>query len=548
MIMTNIQVTYDTNPNNARSESYLAINPNDPSQIVGGSKKFKNIQNYDFTIATVYSFDNGLRWRDSADIELLPDWSGISDPALAWDDVGNVYLVGLAFINPPDVQSLGIAVYKSTDRGQTWGKPNFIHSSTSDDKQWAAGDTNPNSPYHGRIYAVWDGSGGMLFARTLDHGNTWIGAGNDPLGSVIANNSFSPEINVANDGTIYIVWVIGDQIKMLVSTNGGDSFHEVMPPATGIKTLGSALPAPNSYSIFYPNGNFRVVTLPTACVGENKEVVVAWADYRNQLSSRIYYAFSDNGGNSWKTGPSGQPLLSGPLPANQQHFHPQIAFDGRRFGCAFYEFGPKPNKYMIDVRMAFSSDHCTSFDFDNLYPMPDRPFDPTIIIDVSSYGKSDPVTDQPWDPTIDAPWSRGKSDVTFIGEYFGLDASRLGFHLLWTDTRTGIQELWTDIPPVITTSDRFQQAVQILAGIINDAGGIEIVGGHFRRVPPRSPSLDILLSIASHRIATLIDSPQGLVLQKTAMDTVVKLAQKEIQRLQKEISQKPERQYKKSER
>lgn len=57
------------------------------------------------------------------------------------------------------------------------------------------------------------------------------------------------------------------------------------------------------------------------------------------------------------------------------------------------------------------------------------------------------VTDQPWDPTVDAPWAHGDSQVTFIGDYFGIDASSAGFYPLWTDTRTGIQELWTAIVP-----------------------------------------------------------------------------------------------------
>ena len=57
------------------------------------------------------------------------------------------------------------------------------------------------------------------------------------------------------------------------------------------------------------------------------------------------------------------------------------------------------------------------------------------------------VTDQPWDPVVDAPWAHGDSNVTFIGDYFGIDASGAGFYPLWTDTRTGIQELWTAIVP-----------------------------------------------------------------------------------------------------
>lgn len=516
--MTNIQVTHDTNLNNARSESSVAINPNNPRTIVAGSKKFNNIQNYDFTLATAYSTDGGYTWQDSDDLQLLAGWDGISDPAITWDDSGNVYLVALACKNPPVMNPIGIAIYKSINGGQTWSKPNFIHSSSGDDKQWAAADVNRYmSPFAGRVYAVWDDASKMRFARTLDHGNTWIGAGNDPVGSVISNDSFSPEINVATDGTIYIVWMGGDQIKMIISTDGGDSFHPGTPVATGITTLSSALQAPNGWPVFYPNGNFRVFTLPTACVGPSKEVVVSWADYREGIS-RIYYAFSDNGGNSWKTGPSGLPLLTSPLPANQQHFHPQIAFDGNRFGCAFYEFGPKPNTYMIDVKIAFSPAHYISF------------------------YESNNITDRPWDPTVDAPWVHGDPNTTFIGEYFGLDASNLGFYPVWTDTRTGIQELWTDVMTATPDPwDRYQQAAQILIGIINDAGGIEIVGGHLRRIPPRSPELDILLGIANHRIATFIVGSEGLELRKAAMNVVVKLAQKELRRLQNKNIQQLDR-------
>jgi hypothetical protein len=53
------------------------------------------------------------------------------------------------------------------------------------------------------------------------------------------------------------------------------------------------------------------------------------------------------------------------------------------------------------------------------------------------------VTENPWDAAVDAPFSHGDPQVTFIGEYFGLDASTLGFFPLWTDTRTGIQEIFT---------------------------------------------------------------------------------------------------------
>jgi hypothetical protein len=415
--MSNIQVTHDTSVDNARSESSLVINPNNTQQIVAGSKKFNNYHTYDFTLATTYSTDGGETWADSTELELELGWFGISDPALAWDDAGNVFLVALPLKEPPphpNSLAVGIAVYKSTDGGQTWDKPKLIHTSDNDDKQWAAGDSNPASPFHGRVYAAWDGPGGLCFARTLDHGATWIGTGNSPAGTSIAPSSFSPEVNVAADGTVYIVFIVGTEIKMLKSTDGGNSFQATASPATGIGVFGLTT---------LPGGNFRVLTVPTAC-DFGQTIAVAWADNR-EGHSRIYYAVSTDGGTSWNTPSSGQPLLAGlPSDASMFHFHPQIVFrpDGV-LGCAFYEFGPKPVVPKIDTRMALSSDNGISFS--QLFT----------------------VTDQPWDPTVDAPWAHGNSNVTFIGDYFGLDASSNGFYPLWTDTRTAIQELWVDMVP-----------------------------------------------------------------------------------------------------
>ena len=410
----NIQVTHDLSINNARSESTIAINPNNPQQIVGASKKFKNIKTYDFTLATAFSTDGGQTWKDSADLALLSDWTGISDPSLTWDDAGNVFLAALPFNNPPGGVRIGMAIYKSTDGGKTWSRPNLIHTSSIDDKQWTAGDGNRESRFHGRVYAVWDGPGGLCFARTLDHGATWIGTGSSPAGNSIFAMSFSPEVNVAADGTVYVIFQVGAEIKMLKSTNGGNSFQATASPATGIGVFGITR---------FPGGIFRVLTVPTACV-LGSTVIVAWADNRDG-NSRIFYAVSTNGGTSWTTPSSGKPLLKDlPIDPNMFHFHPQVVFrsDGV-LGCAFYEFGPKPVTPKIDTRMAISYDK--NFSFHHLGT----------------------VTDQPWDPSIDAPLAHGDPTLTFIGEYFGLDATKDNFYPLWTDTRTGIQELWMDIVP-----------------------------------------------------------------------------------------------------
>src|SRR5205085_2204877 len=148
--------------------------------------------------------------------------------------------------------------------------------------------------------------------------------------------------------------------------------------------------------------------------GTGNNVIFAWADGRETISgqrrSRIYYRRSTNGGSTWQGPASGQPLLTGAnVPDGSRHdFHPQlIATPNGEIGCAYYEYGPFGGgefpSSLIHVKLAVSTDDGATF--------------PNLVF----------VTDQAWDPTVDAPFSHGDHTVTFIGEYFGLDASELGF-------------------------------------------------------------------------------------------------------------------------
>jgi hypothetical protein len=423
----NRRVTCDSSPSNARSESAVAANPLDPYNLVGASKRFTNPSIYAFSLAAYATFDGGQSWIESPPLTLgdpntpSPPWAGTSDPAVAWDNAGNAYLVALPFGQgtPTDYTGplIGIAVYKSSDGGRTWGAPKLIHQSGGDDKQWAAGDLNPTSPYYGNVYAAWDNGSNLAFARTTDHGATWKGVLNQPAGASIPGvpDSFAPELSVAADGSIYIVWTTGTQIKFVKSTDGGGTFSASAVVANGITPIPGTL----------PGGKFRTYTLPTGCTGTGKIVVCAWADYRGGVS-RIYYRRSTNGGNSWQGSASGDPLVTGALAsaAGQHDFHPQlISTPNGEIGCAFYEFGPKGSgefvPSLVDVVLAVSTNGGNSF------------------------ANRVTVTEQAWDPTVDAPLAHGNPNLTFIGDYFGLDASRLGFFPFWTDTRTGAQEIFT---------------------------------------------------------------------------------------------------------
>jgi hypothetical protein len=119
----NRRVTCDSDPHNDRSESALSANPLDPNNMVGASKRFTDPATYAFTLAAYATFDAGQTWTET----ILPltdtdgrTYTGTSDPAVAWDDAGNAYVVGLPF--GPGLSLIGIAVYKSSDGGRTWGR------------------------------------------------------------------------------------------------------------------------------------------------------------------------------------------------------------------------------------------------------------------------------------------------------------------------------------------------------------------------------------------------------------------------------------------
>ncbi|MBI2730154.1 MAG: exo-alpha-sialidase [Sphingobacteriales bacterium] len=517
--MSNTQVTHSISPANARSESSIAINPHNPNQMVAGSKKFTNPMTYEFTLATSYSHDGGINWQDSGDLPLLSNWTGISDPAICWDDIGNAYLLALPFNDIPvvpggeeDINVIGIAVYKSTDKGVTWGNPKLIHTSAGDDKQWIAADKN-----NGNIYAVWDDGSNMRFARSTNHGNSWKGKGNEATGSILTTPSFSPEINVADNGNIYICYMSGNNVSFIRSIDAGQTFSAPTIVAFNVKTLSAGLPSFHGWPHF-PGATFRVLTVPTGCAGSGNVVVVAWADMR-EGSARIYYRRSLDGGVTWLDDVYGQPLITSAISPALHHFHPQIvAQPNGTIGCSFYEVGPKGagGKMLIDVAVSVSHNSAQNF--------------PNYHI----------VTDEPWDPTIDAPFSHGDPAVTFIGDYFGLDASANGFYPLWTDTRTNIQELFTNVPVHIKWPwlNKYMIYIHILFGITNDGGGVYVdANGHIHIVPSNGPGdpgpvlRSLLDTLLAYKAAEQIRGKESAALQKEALKTTIALAQKQLKKL-----------------
>ena len=418
----NVRVSYSKTVVEARSESILVASTKDPRVMVGASKKFTSLDRYEFSLICYFTSNAGETWGESAPLPLPPNTDGVSDPALCFDPLTEEFvLVGLPFFGEP---TTGLLEYRSKD-GAAWRLVGWIHEG-DDDKQSLDCDQSASSQYRGTKYLAWDGEGGLCFARQLPGRTDWTGIQGKPAGAAIPGNekSFSPEIAITEDGVLTICWLDegGGTLYGVRSTNGGDTFTGPFPIATGIKPLenNTSTSAGNTF----PGATFRVYTIPTICPSRNG-LVAAWADMR-EGHSRIYTRRSADGLN-WDGPDTGTPLPTN-APAGVQDFHPQLSVDDEgRIACAFYRFGdlmpaphlPKHRKPGIDVMIAATSDGGATW--------------PAIAS----------VTTSPWDPAINAPHRIEGKPLTFLGEYFGLAASPLGFFPFWTDTRTGSQEIFT---------------------------------------------------------------------------------------------------------
>ncbi|GGH17828.1 hypothetical protein GCM10007036_19570 [Alsobacter metallidurans] len=472
-----VQVSHST-ASQSRSESDLAVNPRNPSNLVGASKRFDEPQKYHFHLSPFYSLDGGETWGEST-LPMLPGWQGMTDPAVTFDANGAAYLLGEPLSYGQDLTGLGMVVYRSGDGGQTWSNPVQLTTSDRDDKQWMAADDRPESPFHGNVYAVWGANQNCGFARSTDGGLTWRGPGAQKAAGHLDFSVYAPAIVTDSNGWIHIFDISPaskSSVRHLRSKDGGATFEKpvVVADVQGLEGLSTSV---GGFPIL-PNGHFRVRTMVTAAVGSGGTLVIAWPELRDGVS-RIFYRVSRDGGQTWEGPTSGSPLIpSGVLPG-QHCFMPQLAATpSGTVGCAFYAFGQEfgAGPYLLNLYLSASYD------------------------DAGTFPHRRRVTKHGWNPDVNAPWSHGDRNLLFIGDYFGLAATDEVFVPFWTDTRTGVQEIFC--AQVLTTEPSYidvwvpDEWPLVFRGVAEDGGGLVIVGGKIVRVPPRSPVLGVLEAVS----------------------------------------------------
>lgn len=336
----------------AEVEPYMAINPSNPSNIIGAWQQDRFSDGGAHGLAVGASMDGGKTWKESTLAMSVcgggnagngGNYARASDPWVTISPDGTAYVISISFSgNTLQAGSVGgVLVSRSTDGGLHWSDPVTLirdGASAFNDKEAITAD--PTDSHF--VYAVWDrltvdNHGAAVFARTTDGGATWEpahaiydpGAGNQTIGN---------EIVVMPDGTVVDMFV---EIDGSFGGSGATSTTRIIrsldhgatwsAPITVAQELAIGVADPND-----PNTVLRVgAGIPQIAAGPGSMLAVVWEDARFSGGRRdgIAYSQSGDGGLTW----------SKPVQINSKHavsaFTPTVAVlaDGT-VGVSYFDF------------------------------------------------------------------------------------------------------------------------------------------------------------------------------------------------------------------
>lgn len=353
------------------TEPAIAVNPNNPQQVVGV---------FQDNVHASYSQDAGHTWQLAENVD-PKNYRVSGDVSVAFDNHGHAFVCYIAFDKlgtfnywAHGATRNGIFVRRSLDGGKTWEANHVsVAEQTSspgipfEDKPYIVADNNTKSPYAGNFYIGWTrwrlADSQMVLSRSTDDGKTW----SQPI-EIDAHPGLPRDDNgaaegfdgvVGPDGKLYAIWSQEDQIMFTVSHDGGKTFSRARPVIHtapimfAIQTLERA------------NGFPQIAIDP-----KSKRLYVTWSDYRNG-DLDVFLATSDDGGKHW-TAPVR--VNNDPVHNGAEQFFQWLAVDPTdgSVNVVFYDRRGDPQNRKQVVTLARSTDGGHSF---TNYAWTDEPFE-----------------------------------------------------------------------------------------------------------------------------------------------------------------------------
>jgi hypothetical protein len=248
----------------------------------------------------------------------------VSDASVAYDAAHSTWLISSIPLLP-STSVPTVFVNRSTDDGRTWSTPVQIPppaAHTVDlDKNWTVCDNGATSPFRGHCYTELDNFGDgdrELMSTSIDGGVSWSA----PIQTAGHDKGIGGQPLVQPGGRVVVPFEsLNGKISAFVSDDGGASWTRAVT-VSAIRFHGVA-------------GNLRTSPLPTAEIGADGTVYVAWEDCRFRAhcgSNDIVFSKSADGV-SWSD------VLRIPIDAvdsGADHFIPGLAVSGTNLALTYY--------------------------------------------------------------------------------------------------------------------------------------------------------------------------------------------------------------------
>ncbi len=361
---------------NEPEEPSIAINPNNPNEMVAGA----NIDN-------VYiSTDGGYNWNHSV---LTSNQNGVfGDPCIVPDNQGNFYYFHLA--NPPAGNWIDrIVCQKLETINGNWSEGTFmgLNEAKAQDKEWAIVNFQNNN-----IYVTWTqfdvyGSSdplhksNIMFSRSDDGGQTWTVAKkiNQFDGDCIDDDNTLegavPAVGV--NGEIYVSWSGPQGIVFDKSLDNGETWlDEDIFVSEHIGGWAINIPG-----IMRCNG-MPVTVCDTSSNSPHKGTIyINWADQRNGADDTdIWLSKSTDGGNTWTNA-----VRVNNDPPGKHQFFTWMTVDQitGNLWFVFYDRREHDDEY-TDVYLAISRDGGETFENFKISETPFYPYESVFFGDYTN--------------------------------------------------------------------------------------------------------------------------------------------------------------------
>ncbi len=222
---------------NSELEPWVAVNPTDPSNIIGVYQQDRWSNGGAHGLVAAISHDGGQTWSHTwahfstcsgGTPENGGDYERASDPWISFSPGGDAYWISLSVDFFKDSLN-GVLVSKSSDGGDHWSEPTTLVQNDASQAPFMFNDKESITadPFDSNfVYAIWDRSrfpsdsvsgstgfshayrGDIIFTRTTDGGRTW-----EPARAIFhpRSNRFpiGDQITVLPDGTLVDIFDLG---------------------------------------------------------------------------------------------------------------------------------------------------------------------------------------------------------------------------------------------------------------------------------------------------------------------------------------------------